>query len=67
MDKEDVVHINNAHKSTTNIRYHLYVEYNFLNDTNERIYKQNQTHRLQNQTYGYQRGNGGRDKLGIWD
>ena len=29
--------------------------------------KQKQTHRLQKQTYGYQRGNvGGRDKLGVW-
>ena len=30
--------------------------------------KQKKTQRLQNQTYGYQRGNtGGRDKLGRWD
>ena len=30
--------------------------------------KQKQTHRLQKQTYGYQRGKGwGRDKLGGWD
>ena len=30
--------------------------------------KQKQTHRLQKQTYGYQRGKvGGRDKLGVWD
>ena len=29
--------------------------------------KEKQTHRSQNQTYGYQRGNmGGRDKLGDW-
>ena len=30
--------------------------------------KQKQTHRLQKQTYGYQRGKVGvRDKLGVWD
>ena len=30
--------------------------------------KQKQTHSLQKQTYGYQRGNmWGRDKLGVWD
>ena len=26
-----------------------------------------QTHRHRKQTYGYQRGNGGRDKLGAWN
>ena len=26
-----------------------------------------QTHRHRKQTYGYQRGKGGRDKLGVWD
>ena len=30
--------------------------------------KQKETHRLQKQTYGYQRGKvGRRDKLGVWD
>ena len=30
--------------------------------------KQKQTHRLQKQTYGQQRGKvGGRDKLGVWE
>ena len=30
--------------------------------------KQKQTHRFQNQIYGYQRGNvGEQDKLGSWD
>ena len=30
--------------------------------------KQKQTHRLQKQTYGYQRGKVlGRDELGVWD
>ena len=29
--------------------------------------KQKQTHRHRKQTYGYQRGKGGRDKLGVWD
>ena len=29
--------------------------------------KQKWTHRDGKQTYGYQRGNEGRDKLGVWD
>ena len=29
--------------------------------------KQKQTHRHRKQTYGYQRGKGGRDKSGVWD
>ena len=29
--------------------------------------KQKQTHRHRKQTYGYQRGKGGREKLGAWD
>ena len=29
--------------------------------------KQKQTHRHRKQIYGYQRGKGGRDKLGSWD
>ena len=29
--------------------------------------KQTQTHRHRKQTYGCQRGKGGRDKLGVWD
>ena len=29
--------------------------------------KQKQTHRHRKQTYGYQRGKEGRDKLGVWD
>ena len=29
--------------------------------------KQKQTHRHRKQTYGYQRGKVGRDKLGVWD
>ena len=34
-------------------------------DTNELIYK-SQTHGHRKETYGYQKGNRGRDKLGIW-
>ena len=38
------------------------------NNTNDLFTKQKQTHRSQNHTYGYQRGNvGGSDKLGDWD
>lgn len=29
--------------------------------------KQKYSHRQRKQTYGYQRGQGGRDTLGIWD
>ena len=29
--------------------------------------EQKQTHRHRKQTYGYQRGRAGRDKLGVWD
>ena len=29
--------------------------------------KQKQTHRHRKQIYGYQRGKGKRDKLGVWD
>ena len=29
--------------------------------------KQKQTHRHRKQTYGYQKGGGERDKLGVWD
>ena len=29
--------------------------------------KQKQTHRHRKQNYGYQRGKGDRDKLGVWD
>ena len=38
------------------------------NDTNELIYKQKLSHRLTEETYGYQSGRvGGRDRLGVWD
>ena len=42
--------------------------WNLKNNTNESIYKkQKQTHRCRKQTYGYQKGEGGKDKLGVWD
>ena len=38
------------------------------NDTNELIYKTEQTHRLQKQTFGLpKRKCVGRDKLGVWN
>ena len=52
------------------IQYHLYVEFILKNDMIQKnlFTKQKQTHRSQNQTYSYQRGNvGGSDKLGDWD
>ena len=51
---------------TNIIWYHLYVK-SKKNDTNEVIYKTKVTHRHRKQTYGYQRGSGGRDKRGVWD
>ena len=39
---------------------------NLKNNTDELIYK-TETHRHRKQTYGYQRGKGGRDKLGLQD
>ena len=48
------------------IWYHLYVEYK--NIQKNLFIKQKQTHRFQNQIYGYQRRNlGERDKLGVWN
>ena len=40
--------------------------WNLKNNTNELIYK-TETDSQRKQTYGYQRGKGGRDKLGVWD
>ena len=34
---------------------------------NMKFQKQKQTHRHRKQTYGYQRGKQGKDKLGDWD
>ena len=49
------------------IWYHLYVESKKMIQM-DLFTKQKQTHSLQKQTYGYQRGKvGGRDKLGGWD
>lgn len=37
-------------------------------DTNKLIYKTEQTHRLREKNYGYQRARvRGRDRLGVWD
>ena len=50
------------------IPYHLYVESLKKKIQMNLFTKQKQTHSLQKQTYGYQRGNmWGRDKLGVWD
>ena len=49
----------------TSMWYHLYVESNKMIQMNL-FAKQKQTHRLQKQTYVYQRGNAGeRDGLGL--
>ena len=57
----------NREKQTS---YDIPYIWNLENDTNELIYKQKQTHKLEKQTYVYERGNvrvGGGDKLGVWD
>ena len=41
--------------------------WNLKNDTNELIYKTEIDSRDREQTYGYRRGKGRRDKLGIWN
>ena len=46
------------------ILYDITYMWNLKYDTNELIYE---THRHRKQTYGYQRGKGGRGKLGVWD
>ena len=46
--------------------YHLYVEAKKMIQINL-FTKEKQTHRHRKQTYGYQRGSRGRDKLGVWD
>ena len=43
---------------TNTVWYHLYVESKKKKDTNELIYKTEQTHRHRKQIYGYQRGKG---------
>ena len=47
--------------------YGITYMWNLKNNTNESIYKTEQTHRHRKQTYGYQRGAGRRDKLGVGD
>ena len=50
-----------------NIVYHLHVESKKMMQMNQ-FTKQKHTHRLQKQTYSYQKGNvGGRDRLAVWD
>ena len=41
--------------------------WNLKYDTNELIYKIEIDPRHRKQTYGYQRGKQGMDKLGVWD
>ena len=44
----------------------IYIE-NLTNDRMNFFTKQKYIHRHREQTYSYQRGKGGRDKLGVWD
>ena len=61
----DAIIVSEVSQTKTNIIcHHLYVE--SKKDTNELIYRiEIDSHRKQ--IYGYQRGNKGRDKLGVWD
>ena len=63
MDLEIIILSEVSQTKISIIWYHLYVE-SKKNGTNELI-KQKQTHRHGRQTYGYQSGKGGRDKLGV--
>ena len=47
--------------SQRQISYDITYMWNLKNDTNELIYKAEQTHRLRKQTYGYQRGKVGEE------
>ena len=67
MNLEIIILCEVSQRKANIIWYHLYVETNSKNDTNELIYKI-ETHRLRKQTYGYQRGKVvGRDMLGGCD
>ena len=68
MDLEIII-LSEVRQRKTNIIYHLHVEFRKMIQMNL-FTKEKQTHRLQNQDFGYQRGKvvaGGKNKLGRWD
>ena len=55
-----------SQRKTIIISYHLYVE-SLKNDTNELIYRRDQTHRHRKQTWLSKGKYRQRTKLGVWD
>ena len=64
IDLEIIILSEVSQRKTNIICYQLYVE--SKRNTNEFIYKI-EAHRHRKQTYSYQRGKMGEDKLGVWD
>ena len=54
MDQETITLSKVSQTQTKIIWYHLHVEYH-ENDSRELVYRIEQTHRFQNQSYGYHR------------
>ena len=66
-DGSNIIILSEVHQTKTNIIWYNLMEFN-KNYTNEFLFaKQKHTHRFQKQTCDYQRGNGERNKLGVWD
>ena len=66
MDLEIVILSEECQRKANIIRHHLYVESKNMVQMNQ-FTKQKLSRRCGKQTYGYQGGKGGKDKLGDWD
>ena len=66
IDLEIIILSELSQRKANSIWYHLYMESKKKIQMNL-FTKQKQTHRHRKQTYGYQKGKVGRDKLGVWD
>ena len=64
MDLENIIL---SEVSQRQILYDIAYMWILKNNTNELTYKPLIDSQTQKTNYGYQRGRGGRDKLGIWD
>ena len=63
----EIIILSEVSQTKTNIiHYHLHVESKKMMQINL-FTEQKQTHRLRKRTYVYQRGKGGRDKLGVFN
>ena len=67
IDPEIIIVSEERQRKTNIIRYHLYVESKKKMIQMNLFTKQKQTHIHGKQTYGYQRGKGGRDILRGWN